>query len=244
MKSKGQPTGASRAGLWWLKLIFITQVPGACAWESMCAFKPTKAWAEQKNGISRIICMTPPVLWNFKELQCPACFYLPQGKGTREFFHSACSSRCALKGGKMWEVWFPQCFMEACICPDIAHLCTPRRPASLQPSVLMHYRSSRHRGKCLAKAACYFPPMLIFIQGCLSHATLEGCNATSVRIGSVQLQTWMGSLLDKRDTSVSYSASFVPFLQLKELRNLNFNKSEVTQETFLFRRCFFCKNMY
>lgn len=163
MKGKGQPTGAYRAGVWWLKLIFITQVPGACAWESMCAFKPVKAWAEQKNAVSRIICMTPPVLWNFKELQRPACLCLPQGIGTREFFfHSACSSRCALKGGKMWEVWFPQCFKEACICPDIARLCTPRRPASLQPPVLMHYRSSMHHGKCLAKAACYFPPMAYF----------------------------------------------------------------------------------
>lgn len=100
MKGKGQPSGAYQ--VWWFKLIFITQMPCVCARESVCAFKPTKAWAEQKKCHLRIICMTPPARWNFKEPLRSACLCLPQGKGSKEFFfHSACPSRCALKGGKM-----------------------------------------------------------------------------------------------------------------------------------------------
>lgn len=152
----------------------------------MCALKPAKAWAEQKNSISRIICMTPQRYEILKNLAMKSASCLPlHSSGKRdEGVEALLPPRLPSEVCFGWwrEVRFPRCFTEACTCPDISHLCTPRQLACLQPSVLMHYRSSRHHRSRLAKADTLFSiPWLIFIQGCLSHTTtLEGCDATSV----------------------------------------------------------------
>lgn len=167
MKGKGQATGTYGAGVWWLWLIFITQVPGVCAWVSVCAFKPAKAWVEQKKSHLPDYLHDSTALWNFKEPSHELCI-LPASLFHREagWESGGSSSAVPCHRGVLWEegvVLLPRCFTEAWICPDISHLWTPRRLACLQPSVLMHYRSSRNHRYRLAKADTLFSSHGLFL---------------------------------------------------------------------------------
>lgn len=117
---------------------------------------------KKKNIFSWIICLTPPVLWNIKE-------HLPVPFSREKCQRSACPLWCALKSGRIGRCYptpptlppSPPRFTETCLCPDIAHLCTPQRPASLQPSVLTHYRSSWQHHKW-QNSVHFIPPMVYF----------------------------------------------------------------------------------
>jgi len=59
----------------------------------MCAFKPAKAWAEHKNAISRIICMTPQRYEILKSLAVKSASCLPlHPLGKRDEGSGSCSS--------------------------------------------------------------------------------------------------------------------------------------------------------
>lgn len=99
MKGKGQPSGAYRVEVWWFKLIFITQVPGVCARESACAFKPTTAWAEQKNAISGLSAWLPQHYEILKNL----CV-LPASTFLGEKDRGSSSSTVPVHRGVLWRV--------------------------------------------------------------------------------------------------------------------------------------------
>lgn len=73
-KAKASSQGLKGQRFDGLKLNFIGQVP-AYVYENVCMLlKPPRPGLNKKTT-SRIICMTPPVLWNFKE-PLPACAFL------------------------------------------------------------------------------------------------------------------------------------------------------------------------
>lgn len=121
-----------------------------------CAFKATKARAGKKRKGKKEKTSFPGLsAWLHHqryEILKNICLFLPRGK-------SACPLWCALKSVRIGRCHPPPCLTETCLCPDIAHLCTPQRPASLQPSVLTHYRSSWQHHKW-QNSVHYIPPVL------------------------------------------------------------------------------------
>lgn len=173
----------------WLKLIFIAPVPGVCAWQWACAFKAAKAWVGKKKkgrkkpkkkpsspGLSAWLHQCYEILKNI-------CLCLSQGKSAKGVpVHYGVLWRVEGLGGVIPPTTPPpsRCFTGTCLCPDIAHLCTLQRPASLQPSALTHYRSSWQHHKWQISVHL-IPPVVYF---CTRQSVT--CNNTwRVRIDSV-----------------------------------------------------------
>lgn len=192
MKGKGQPSGAY--WVWWFKLIFITQVPRVRVWESVCAFKPTKAWAEQKNAISGLSAWLPQHYEILKNL----CF-LPASAFLREKYRGSSSSTVPVHRGVLWRV---------------------ERWGGVIPPVLHGGQHMPGHRPPLHTLKASKPPA--FCANALSAGTVGNAWQKPAHI----------ICLDKRDIGASHSTSFVPFVQLKALGN--FNKSDVTPETFFF----------
>lgn len=126
---------------------------GVCVCAHLCAFKAGKARAEQKNAISRIICMTCQQYEILKKLSMkspslPASALL-RGKGMREWrfcFHGCKAGKVCFQRRKDREVRPPSSSSPRASRRPASAWTSPTsaycRPAGLQPPVLMHYRSS------------------------------------------------------------------------------------------------------
>lgn len=86
------------------------------------------------------------------------CLCLPWGK-------SACPLWCALKSVRIGRCHPPPCLTETCLCPDIAHLCTPQRPASLQPNTLSIQLATPQ----MAKLSTLYSPCALFLHNPVCH---------------------------------------------------------------------------
>lgn len=135
----------------------------------------------KENIFSWIICLPPPVLWKIKE-------HLPVPSSGEKCQRSACPLRCALKSGRIGRWYSPHSSQR----PAFAHLWTAQRPASLQPSVLTHYRSSWQHHKW--KNSVHYIPLVVMF--CTRKSVT--CNNTwRVWIDNVELLPQIGSAQDK-----------------------------------------------
>lgn len=137
-----------------------------------------------------------PALWNFKEARCEVCF-LPASRFLREEGRGSggSSSTALVLWGVLWEVE-----IQGGAIPLLLHggLHLPRhRPplhtpmASIPPTFCANALLIRQAPWELPGKSqdTIFLPLLIFIQGCLSHTTaLEGCGGTSVVVSSSCLE--------------------------------------------------------
>ena len=139
--------------------------------ENLCVlFNPLRLGPpNEKNAISRIICMTPQcdeILKNLavKPASLPASTLLGEERTRERWFSEVCFERW-----KNMEVRFPRCFTEARTCPDVAHLCIPQRLVRFNASELKHYRSSRHHRNRLAKTSAQFSSHGLFLYKAVVH---------------------------------------------------------------------------